>query len=64
MATNRLAWWILQAGFDLERQMDLIALESSQKEEKNKAATSQLAELKAGQESLREELEQKVSSQN
>ena len=43
----------------LERQMDLIALESSQKEEKKQAATSQLAELKASQESLREELAQK-----
>ena len=39
--------------------MDLIALESSQKEEKKQAATSQLAELKASQESLREELAQK-----
>lgn len=50
---------ITKAISDLERQMDLIALESSQKEEKKQAATSQLAELKASQESLREELEQK-----
>ncbi|WP_286783482.1 chromosome segregation protein SMC [Streptococcus sp. UBA4344] len=44
---------------DLERQMDLIALESSQKEEKKQAASTQLADLKASQESLREELAQK-----
>lgn len=50
---------ITKAISDLERQMDLIALESSQKEEKKQAATSQLAELKASQESLREELAQK-----
>lgn len=50
---------ITKAISDLERQMDLIALESSQKEEKKQAATSQLAELKASQESLREELVQK-----
>ncbi|MCO4630129.1 Chromosome segregation protein SMC [Streptococcus infantarius subsp. infantarius] len=50
---------ITKAISDLEHQMDLIALESSQKEEKKQAATSQLAELKASQESLREELEQK-----
>lgn len=50
---------ITKAISDLERQMDLIALESSQKEEKKQAATSQLAELKANQESLREELVQK-----
>ena len=50
---------ITKAISDLERQMDLIALESSQKEEKKQAATSQLDELKASQESLREELAQK-----
>lgn len=50
---------ITKAISDLERQMDLIALESSQKEEKKQAAISQLAELKASQESLREELAQK-----
>ena len=50
---------ITKAISDLERQMDLIALESSQKEEKKQAATSQLAELKASQESVREELAQK-----
>lgn len=50
---------ITKAISDLERQVDLIALESSQKEEKKQAATSQLAELKASQESLREELAQK-----
>ncbi|SDQ21896.1 condensin subunit Smc [Streptococcus equinus] len=50
---------ITKAISDLERQMDLIALESSQKEEKKQAATSQLTELKASQESLREELAQK-----
>ena len=50
---------ITKAISDLERQMDLIALESSQKEEKKQAATSHLAELKASQESLREELAQK-----
>ncbi|SEI43728.1 condensin subunit Smc [Streptococcus sp. 45] len=50
---------ITKAISDLERQMDLIALESSQKEEKKQVATSQLAELKASQESLREELAQK-----
>lgn len=50
---------ITKAISDLERQMDLIVLESSQKEEKKQAATSQLAELKASQESLREELAQK-----
>lgn len=50
---------ITKAISDLERQMDLIALESSQKEEKKQAATSQLAEVKASQESLREELAQK-----
>lgn len=50
---------ITKAISDLERQMDLIALESSQKEEKKQAATSQLAELKTSQESLREELAQK-----
>lgn len=50
---------ITKAISDLERQMDLIALESSQKEEKKQAATSQLADLKASQESLREELAQK-----
>lgn len=50
---------ITKAISDLERQMDLIALESSQKEEKKQAATSQFAELKASQESLREELAQK-----
>lgn len=50
---------ITKAISDLERQMDLIALESSQKEEKKQAATSQLAELKSSQESLREELAQK-----
>ena len=52
---------ITKAISDLERQMDLIALESSQKEEKKQAATSQLAGLKASQESLRAELEQKES---
>ena len=52
---------ITKAISDLERQMDLIALESSQKEEKKQAATSQLTELKASQESLREELAQKES---
>ena len=53
---------ITKAISDLERQMDLIALESSQKEEKKQAATSQLAELKASQESLREELAQEKSA--
>ena len=37
---------ITRAISDLERQMDLIALESSQKEEKKQAASSQLADLK------------------
>ena len=44
---------------DLERQMDLIALESSQKEEKKQAASSQLADLTENQALLTEELSQK-----
>ena len=44
---------------DLERQMDLIALESSQKEEKKQAASSQLADLTENQALLIEELSQK-----
>ena len=44
---------------DLERQMDLIALESSQKEEKKQATSSQLADLTENQALLIEELSQK-----
>lgn len=50
---------ITRAISDLERQMDLIALESSQKEEKKQAASSQLADLKENQARLTEELTQK-----
>lgn len=50
---------ITRAISDLERQMDLIALESSQKEEKKQATSSQLADLKENQASLTEELAQK-----
>lgn len=50
---------ITKAISDFERQMDLLALESSQKEEKKQAASTKLAELKEGQASLREELAQK-----
>ena len=52
---------ITRAISDLERQMDLIALESSQKEEKKQAASSQLADLKENQARLTEELTQKSS---
>ncbi|WP_045797687.1 chromosome segregation protein SMC [Streptococcus equinus] len=50
---------ITKAISDFERQMDLLALESSQKEEKKQAASTKLAELKESQASLREELAQK-----
>lgn len=50
---------ITRAISDFERQMDLIALESSQKEEKKQAASSQLTDLKENQVRLTEELAQK-----
>lgn len=44
---------------DVAHQMDLITLESSQKEEKKQATSSQLQELKATQSQLQEEVTQK-----
>lgn len=52
---------ITRAISDLERQMDLIALESSQKKKKQ-AVSSQLADLKENQARLTEELAQKSSN--